>query len=213
WEAGVKSIKHHLSRVFGSHTLTFEEFSTLLYRIEACLNSRPIGPLTDTIEDYVPLIPGHFLVGSAITTSPEPSVLSVKENRLARWQLIRQITEKFWKIWQSDYVNATLQQRTKWQKIQLSNEIGTMPMVLIRNPVLPPCKWELGRITQVFSGSDGLMRVVSVHTAHSEYKRSLVKLCVLPIEIESHCDNNNNTKNLIKHSRLNINIQENWVIE
>lgn len=30
WEADVKSVKYHLRRVLGSHTLTFEEFATLL---------------------------------------------------------------------------------------------------------------------------------------------------------------------------------------
>ncbi|XP_071629486.1 uncharacterized protein [Temnothorax longispinosus] len=87
WEADVKSVKHHLRRVLGAHTLTFEEFTTLLYRIEACLNSRPIGPLKDTLDDYEPLTPGHFLIGSAIALNPEPSVLSVDKNRLSRWQL------------------------------------------------------------------------------------------------------------------------------
>ncbi|XP_043501598.1 uncharacterized protein LOC122523780 [Polistes fuscatus] len=37
WEAGVKSVKHHLKRVVGEHTLTFEELSTVLVEIEACL--------------------------------------------------------------------------------------------------------------------------------------------------------------------------------
>lgn len=182
WEAGVRSVKHHLRRILGSHTLTYEEFSTLLCRIEACLNSRLIGPLTDTLDDYAPLTPGHFLIGSAITVNPEPSILSLNENRLSRWQLIRQLTERFWKIWQNDYVN-TLQQRTKWRQMQPSVKVGTM--VLIRNPLLPPCKWELDRITQCYLGSDGHTRVVSVRTAQSEYKRPIVKLCVLPIDIES----------------------------
>ncbi|XP_071576355.1 uncharacterized protein [Temnothorax nylanderi] len=180
WEAGVKSVKHHLRRVLGTHTLTFEEFTTLLYRIEACLNSRPIGPLKDTLDDYEPLTPGHFLIGSAITLNPEPSVLSTNENRLSRWQLIRHMTEQFWKVWQADYVN-TLQQRIKWKTVQPSVKIGTM--VLIRNPLLPPCKWELGRIIQCHQGSDGLVRVVVVRTARAEYTRPITKLCLLPVEI------------------------------
>lgn len=32
WEAGVKSMKHHLRRVMGIHTLSVEEFTTLLNR-------------------------------------------------------------------------------------------------------------------------------------------------------------------------------------
>ena len=94
----MRSVKHHLRRVVGAHTLTFEEFTTLLCNVEACLNSRPLAPLHDTVEDYEPLTPGHFLIGSALTAIPEPSVLNIKENRLSRWQIVRQLTERFWKI-------------------------------------------------------------------------------------------------------------------
>ncbi|XP_036143372.1 uncharacterized protein LOC118645772 [Monomorium pharaonis] len=143
WEAGVRSVKYHLHRLIGAHTLTFEEFTTLLCRVKACLNSRHLGPIRDTVDDYETLIPGHFLIGSALNAIPEPSVLSISESRLSRWQLIRQLTERFWRIWQTDYVN-TLQQKGKWRKQQPSIDIGAM--VLLKNDFLPPCKWELDRV-------------------------------------------------------------------
>lgn len=182
WEAGVRSVKHHLRRVLGEHTLTFEEFTTLLCRIEACLNSRPLAPLSDAFDTYDPLTPGHFLVGSALTTAPEPSVLHLNENRLSRWQLVQRITERFWKRWQVEYVN-TLQQRTRWRQIRPSLEQGQL--VLLRNSTLPPCKWELGRIVKLHPGADGLTRVVTVRTANSEFKRPIVKLCALPVKSDA----------------------------
>lgn len=66
WKARVRSVKHHLRWAVGAHTMTFEEFTTLLYNIEACLNSRPLAPLTDAVNDYEPLTPSHFLIGSAL---------------------------------------------------------------------------------------------------------------------------------------------------
>ena len=39
WESGIKSVKHHIKRVIGTSSLNYEEFSTFLSEIEACLNS------------------------------------------------------------------------------------------------------------------------------------------------------------------------------
>ena len=47
WEAAVRSFKYHLRRVVGSTNFTFEEFATLTAKIEACLNSRPVCPLSN----------------------------------------------------------------------------------------------------------------------------------------------------------------------
>lgn len=178
WEAGVRSVKHHLRRTIGDHTLSFEELSTQLCQIEACLNSRPIAPLSDSIDDCNFLTPGHFLVGSSLTLPPEPSTLGLNQNRLSRWQVVHQITERFWKLWTSDYIN-TLQQRNKWRRIQPDIPVGQL--VLLRNPLLPPCKWELGRVIQLHPGADGLTRVVTLKTANSEFRRPIAKLCPLPI--------------------------------
>ncbi|XP_046968281.1 uncharacterized protein LOC124535923 [Vanessa cardui] len=69
WEACVRSTKYHLKRVIGDTTLTYEELSTLLTQIEACLNSRPLCPLSDS--DVLPLTPGHFLIGEPLITIPD----------------------------------------------------------------------------------------------------------------------------------------------
>lgn len=104
WEAGIRSIKSHLKRYIGHHTLTFEEMTTFLCRVEACLNSRPIAALSDNIDDYKPLTPGYFLIGTSLLAPPEPSLLELNENRLSHWQLVQRCTETFWKSWSSDYL-------------------------------------------------------------------------------------------------------------
>lgn len=68
WEAGVKSLKIHFKKTAGQSKYTFEEFSTLLASIESCLNSRPLGPISENIDDLTALTPGHFLIGSALLT-------------------------------------------------------------------------------------------------------------------------------------------------
>ena len=63
WEAAVKSFKTHLRKVLGEAKLTFEEYTTVLTQVEACLNSRPLCPLPDSDDGIEALTPGHFLIG------------------------------------------------------------------------------------------------------------------------------------------------------
>ncbi|XP_066587613.1 uncharacterized protein [Prorops nasuta] len=58
WESAVKSMKHHLKRSLGVFVPNFEEMATLLTKIEACLNSRPISRLHDDPESLDVLTPG-----------------------------------------------------------------------------------------------------------------------------------------------------------
>ncbi|XP_011176359.1 uncharacterized protein LOC105208252 [Solenopsis invicta] len=95
WKAAVKSLKHHLWRVLGDSTLTFEEMNTLLAQVEACLNSRPLQALSDDPEDLSALTPGHFLVGGPMTAVPEPSLTELPANRLTRWQFLQQMRDHF----------------------------------------------------------------------------------------------------------------------
>lgn len=188
WESGVRSLKHHLKRVVKDHTLTYEEFTTLLNQVEACVNSRPIAPLSDCLDDYNYLTPGHFLIGATLTTPPGPTTLDLNDNRLSRWQLVRKMYESLWKWWANDYLHS-LQQRSKWRFEKDNVKPGCV--VLVRNPLAPPCKWELGRILECHQGDDKLTRVVTVKTASSQYRRPISKICLLPItayEKESSCE-------------------------
>ncbi|XP_076660392.1 uncharacterized protein LOC143363737 [Halictus rubicundus] len=180
WEAGFRSMKHHFKRVIGSHTLTFEEMTTVLCQIEACMNSRPIAPRSENIDDYTALTPGHFLIGTAITTVPTVTLLDVNDSRLTRWQLLKKLYESVWKAWSNDYIHS-LQQRTKWRTASHLAKVGRI--VLLRNALAPPCKWELARIIKCHPGEDNIIRVVTIKTANSEYKRPIVKLCFLPVDI------------------------------
>lgn len=181
WERNIGSIKYHLKRTIGDRSLTYEELSTVLTQIEACINSRPICPLTDDISDLNTLTPGHFLIGSALTAPVEGSLLQLQENRLDRWQMCNRLKQQFWEKWSSDYV-ANLQKRPKWNEIESNLKEGEL--VLVMDEINPPLRWPLGRITKTYPGADGLVRVLKVEMKGKTYKRPVGKLSKLPIDVE-----------------------------
>ncbi|GFX92391.1 integrase catalytic domain-containing protein [Trichonephila clavipes] len=156
WEAGVKSFKHHLYRTLVNSKITFEEFETIIIQIEGILNSRPLVPLPDNINEYEVLTPGHFIIGRPISAIPEPAILDISDNRLSRWQCTTKCVQTIWKRWKNDYLNY-LQQRNKWQFEK--NNVVVGGLVLLKENDLPPCKWAMARILEVIYGTDGKVRV------------------------------------------------------
>ncbi|XP_071573006.1 uncharacterized protein [Temnothorax nylanderi] len=180
WEAGVKAVKYHLRRILGDHTLTYEEMATLLSQVEACLNSRPLYALSNDPSDLSALTPGHMLIGEPLVNVPEPSLLDTDAKRLStRWALVSSMRDHFWSRWSREYVHH-LQQLKKWRKTSPNLEVGTL--VLLKDELQPPAKWALARVTALHPGSDGLVRVVTIKTATTAFKRPITKLCPLLIE-------------------------------
>ncbi|GFW39155.1 integrase catalytic domain-containing protein [Trichonephila clavipes] len=147
--------------------------------IVGILNSRPITPLSEDIDDWEVLTPGHFLIGRPITSISEPNLLDKTENTLSRWQKLTKIVQHIWTKWSRDYLN-NLQQRNKWQFHKDNVKLNTM--VLIKDDNLPVNKWSLGRITKLVPGTDGKVRAVEIKTNKGNIKRSIGKVCVLPLD-------------------------------
>ncbi|KAL6417853.1 hypothetical protein ACFW04_012490 [Cataglyphis niger] len=165
WEAAVKYLKHHLRRVLGESTLTYEEMSTFLTQIESCMNSRPLQALLDDPYSLDGALPLDAPIG-----------------RLSRWQLLQKMRDHFWDRWSREYLHS-LFQRPKWWASNKEIRIGRL--CLIRSDNTPPTRWPLARIIATQPGEDGQVRVVTVRTATSELTRPIVKIVLLP---ESSCD-------------------------
>lgn len=178
WEAGVKSTKSILKKVYQSASMTIAEFATLLCQIEAILNSRPLFAHSSDPHDFEVLTPGHFLINRPLIAVPEPTYDSIPSNRLSRWQRIQQLREHFWKRWSQEYVTE-LQVRGKWLKQSPNVRLDTI--VLVKDDNLPPQCWKMGRVVNTYPGADGLVRVVDVKTQFGIFKRPIHKLAPLPI--------------------------------
>lgn len=176
FERSIGVMKTHLKTALGSFTPTWEELLTILLRIEACLNSRPMYQLYDDPENNDVLTPGHFLIHGPLIGLPEKSVLHRKENSLARWKRVQHIVEKVWERWSAEYL-PTLQTRSKWREIERKVQVGDI--VMLRKQNTPPGQWPLAKIIEVYPGADGLTRVVDLKTSKGRYTRPIHQLCPL----------------------------------
>lgn len=118
----------------GNAHLTYEELNTVLIRIEACLNSRPITPLSTDPSDLSYLTPGHFLIGESLISIPEPDLNNpnVPMNRLDRLQRVLRLTQQIWSRWSKskEYLNQ-LQETKRWKTSQ-GNTIKVGSIVVVR---------------------------------------------------------------------------------
>lgn len=179
WESNIKQMKTHLKRVMHQTRLTEHKFHTVVIQIEAILNSRPLCKLNEDPESLEVLTAGHFLIGRALNTLPEPSYLPLLENRLKAYQYSQRLVQEFWKRWHLEYLH-TLQARSKWNRV--NNNLAVGQIVLLIEDNMPPAKWPLGRVQKVTHGSDGLVRAVEVKCKNSVLTRTIHKLCLLPTE-------------------------------
>jgi Family of unknown function (DUF5641) len=179
WEAGVKSMKHHLLRVTNQARFHFEELYTLTCRIEAILNSRPLMPASDDPNDLEMLTAGHFLIGQPLVALPQRPLETTNVSHMQRWDRVTQAQQHFWKRWSQEYLHQ-LQVRTKNYKVVTPVAVGNVVLLEIENH--PPMMWPLGRILEIYPGKDEVSRVAKIKTATTTFERPVVKLSILPIE-------------------------------
>ncbi|XP_075158197.1 uncharacterized protein LOC142231473 [Haematobia irritans] len=154
---------------------TFEQFSTLLSRIEGVLNSRPISAMSEDPSDLTALTPGHFLRGSPLLALPEP--ISPKLSLINKWTKLKALHHQFALRWKEEYLK-TMHKRYKWKSPVPNLKVNDLVVVI--DDLLPPYEWLLGRIVKTYCGSDTKVRVADVRTETGTLTRPIAKLCYLP---------------------------------
>ena len=141
--------------------------------------------MTSDPNDFDAMTPGHLLVGRSLKALPDSGFYEKRLSHLRRWQLLQRLLEQFWTRWSREYITR-LQHRPKWLKKRDNIQVGQL--VLVKEDGLPPLKWKMARVIQVHTGTDGLVRNVTLKTIAGEIKRSIAKLAPLYIENERNQD-------------------------
>ena len=133
----MKNFKFHFKRVVSDTKLTFGEATTVLTQIEACLNSRPLAPMPFDEDGTEAITPGHFLIGCALTSLPDPAMTYRSMSLLKRWHLCQVLIRHFWKRWHLEYL-TTLRKHNKWYYPSRNLEVGDL--VTLQEDNLIPSK-------------------------------------------------------------------------
>ncbi|GFV79456.1 integrase catalytic domain-containing protein [Trichonephila clavipes] len=146
---------------------------------KACINSRPLVPLSSVPADIRALTPGHFLIGEPLLEIPESkSITNTSLSLSFRWKSLLKLRQHFWDRWHKEVLHH-YQSRPKWKASQSEVQVGNL--VLISDDNRPPLSWPMARILKLIPGTDGTNRVAILQTGSGLTRRSINKIVVLPV--------------------------------
>ena len=180
WERLVRSVKSALKKTLGIKYLLRTELETVLIEIESCVNSRPLTYTMNDLNVSI-LTPGQFIIGRTTyyqsTSETDPTNLSPTD-LYEKLTMKSALLSKFWNLWSKLYI-TNLPPIVKNFKKQSNIKVGNV--VMIKDENSPRMCWPLGVVSEVYPGTDGLVRNVRLKTAKGYITRSVQKLYDLEI--------------------------------
>ena len=187
WERNIRTARDVLTAILKKQVLDDERLDTIFAEVTNIVNSRPLTFVSDDVRDPKPLTPNDLLLPRQPGFPSPPGKFGKADAYGRRWRYVQYVMDHFWKRWTSEYL-PNLQVRSKWLEKQRNLQIGDI--VLVLDESLLRAHWPLGRVMQVFPGSDGLVRTVELKTAYANsLMRPINKLCLLEAvdqEINEH---------------------------
>ena len=133
------------------------------------INSRPLTcQCLNDPKSFEPLTRNHLLTMKNKILPPPPGKF-VKEDIYARrrWRRVQYLAEQFWSRWRKEYL-INLNSRQKWLVPKRNLKIGDVVMV---QGEAPRNEWPLGRITEVSSDEQGLVRSVKIKLGDRNFQK------------------------------------------
>ena len=134
---------------------------------------------TANVDDDVPLTPNHFLHGQIGGRFAPETVDQTTFSLRKRWRRVQELVKHFWQRWLKELLPG-LNPRTKWHKEKKNLKVGDI--VIVISPDSHRAHWPLAKVTQIFPGKDGKVRVAQVQLGKKLLQRPVTKLCLL-----EHC--------------------------
>ena len=171
YERLVRSIKSTLRKVLGKKCLTFEELTTVLCEIESVINSRPLTSFTeDDLQEVI--TPNHLIFGRDLHKSRfEFNDTQIEQFTAKRIRFVQTAIQHFWNRFRKEYFGELRQKHFYNQRKTKHPSVTPGDIVLIKDDMpTPRSQWKLGKIGQVISGADKVIRGVKLSNSFKTRK-------------------------------------------
>lgn len=170
FEAMIKAAKTALRDVL-QKDLTEEELTTALISAEGMINQRPLSYISAD-ETFI-LTPNHFLHGS-LGGLIAPEVLDGTPTFQKRWRMVQDLLKTIWDKWLREWVTE-LNRRKKWFGPEENLKVGDIVMLIEDGISKTRGNFPLARVTEVYTGPDGLVRTCKVKTANGQVATKIIQ--------------------------------------
>ena len=151
--------------IVGNRTLTDDALSTTMCLVEQILNWRPLT------------IPNHFLQGRASPATPFIRDAQRSTDLRIVFRESQAYADMIWSRWNREYL-PYWNERFKWNKKEV-RQLEVNDLVWIVDVNVKRAHYKMGRVLEVYHGSDGRVRSTLVKTDDGKLKRPVVKLARL----------------------------------
>ncbi|XP_046408373.1 uncharacterized protein LOC124172879 [Ischnura elegans] len=144
-----------MKRMIGKSKLSFDEFRTCIASVAATINDRPLTTITEDGNDLASLSPSMFLRCKMPGGFPEGNFAQVLEQSYRKMQNTQtQLKDRFRK----EYLSFLIQKK---KKVNIRpTAVGDVVLVGCDNT--KRFEWPLGKIEELYSGKDGIVRSAKI---------------------------------------------------
>ena len=185
-------MKLPLRKVLGKARISYEEMETVLFEVEAVINSRPLTYLYD--DDVLePLTPSYLLTGRSITQGAcqATSEAVTAQSLMKRVKYLQALIQLFWTQFRSSYL-AELRDHHMYQskcKITSNKSLQVDDVVVVKDDDFAPRNtWRIARVESLVTGPDGEVRGGGLATVTKDGRRTKITRPVqklVPLEVNS----------------------------
>ena len=182
FERMVGLVKNAFYKVIGHAQLSWKELQKVILSVEVCLNERPLGYVEDDIQS--PILTPNCLLFVRPSLVLEAAPHHVEDNDVRkRYKFILKCKDALWKRWSTEYLRALRERHLNHTKGGRGlPAIGDI--VIIKSDNRNRGKWLLGRVDQLITGKDGVVRGAKLCIGKSVIERPVQFL--YPVELS--CD-------------------------